>query len=58
MSSNAEVVRALREELEKLPDRPTVDRTVIRGGRDRELEDLTDRVAYELGRRFRREGLQ
>ena len=34
-----------------------VDRSTVRGGRDRDIEDLTERVSKELARKLRREGL-
>jgi len=34
-----------------------IDRSIVRGGRDRDIEDLTERVSKELARKLRREGL-
>jgi hypothetical protein len=52
-------LRAMKDGLEEL-DGKTVRHervTTVRGGRDRDIEDLTERVAHELGKRIKREGL-
>lgn len=53
-----EYLRAMRDGLDEL-DGKTVERHVRihRGGADRDLDDLADRVSERLGRRLRREGL-
>lgn len=45
------------DELDGRHVRVDVERTVTRGGRDRDIEDLTERVSRELARKLRREGL-
>jgi hypothetical protein len=50
----------LIEKLDQLDGRRVVvgiDRSIVRGGRDRDIEDLTERVSKELARKLRREGL-
>lgn len=34
-----------------------VERSITRGGRDRDITDLTERVSRELAKKLRREGL-
>lgn len=51
-----EWLTALADQLDRMHD-VTVTRDVVRGGRDRDIEDLTNRVMQEIGRTLKREGL-
>lgn len=58
MRDTLEALRELEETLDRLDGRNVhVGRSITRGGRDRDIEDLTERVSRELARKLRREGL-
>lgn len=56
MQELLDILQGINAELDKLDGR-TVERRTYEGGRDREVEDLTERVSHELAKKMRREGL-